>query len=77
MADRNRNTTTFPLDPTVQPKPKYRPFESSSEPFTFGYYVFDLPNGTVLNMMSPDPEAVLEGLDLSKLPRRYVERVLR
>ena len=42
-----------------------------SEPFTLGYYVFDLPNGQVLDMLSP--ELVKLPDDLSNLPARYVE----
>ncbi|SPE43778.1 hypothetical protein SBA7_1750010 [Candidatus Sulfotelmatobacter sp. SbA7] len=52
----------------------YKPYEQTGEPFTLGYYVFDLPNGQVFDMLSDAPVVLPEG-DLSKLPARYVERV--
>jgi hypothetical protein len=46
-----------------------------SDPILLGYYVFDLPNGQVLDMCSPD-QVVLPDGDLSNLPARYVERIV-
>ena len=54
----------------------YKPYERTGEPFTLGYYVFDLPNGQVLDMLSKEPVVLPDG-DLSKLPARYVERDVR
>src|ERR1700691_806489 len=45
-----------------------------SDPILLGYYVFDLPNGQVLDMCSP--EQVVLPDNLSNLPARYVERIL-
>jgi hypothetical protein len=46
-----------------------------SEPFTLGYYVFDLPNGQVLDMLSAELVELPD--DLRNLPARYVERDVR
>jgi hypothetical protein len=54
----------------------YKPYQRSGEPFTLGYYVFDLPNGQVLDMLDGEPVVIPDG-DLSKLPMRYVERDVR
>lgn len=48
---------------------------NSSEPFTLGYYVFDLPNGQTLDLCAKGAVVLPEG-DLSNLPCRYVERVI-
>jgi hypothetical protein len=45
-----------------------------SDSILLGYYVFDLPNGQVLDMCSPD-QVVLPD-NLSNLPARYVERIV-
>lgn len=45
-----------------------------SDPILLGYYVFDLPNGQVLDMCSSD-QVVLPD-NLSNLPARYVERII-
>jgi hypothetical protein len=41
-------------------------------PGTLGYYVFDLPNGEVIDILSPNPVVLPE--NLSNLTARYVER---
>jgi hypothetical protein len=54
----------------------YKPYKRSGDPFTLGYYVFDLPNGQVLDMLSDEPVVIPEG-SLANLPARYVERDVR
>jgi hypothetical protein len=53
----------------------YKPYQRSGDPFTLGYYVFDLPNGQVLDMLSDELVELPD--DLSNLPARYVEREVR
>lgn len=54
----------------------YKPYEQTGEPFTLGYFVFDLPNGQTLDLLSDEPVVLPDG-DLSNLPMRYVERDVR